>query len=1282
MFNNSKIFRFFISSTFSDFKVERETLQTKIFPEIKEYCSKKGYTFQPIDLRWGVNNEAQIDQKALDMCIKEVQSCKKHYYPNFLIMLGDRYGWVPLPNIIKSSEFETIIENIERSQEKGLLLNWYYEDKNQIPSSYILKERTDEYVEYNKWLEIESKLRNILQSAVENLDINTKSKYITSATESEAIEGIISYFSKTDYQQKLLQLIPELEQLDHKHIFGFFRNIDKNSTIENKFISEDYNRAQIFKEKVKNQLINENTLNVATSQISKEKLDENYLDEFIESVTQFLKSQVDLQIKKDKEKNYTSLEVEKQQQYSYLNQKLENFLGQEKVLNKIQNYINNDDNKPLVICGESGIGKSSIMAQAIENATNPPNKKIIYRFVGATPNSTTTKELLTSILEELNITVENKQANEIENQFLTDIDKEENSFVKFSHQVYNEIQNLEDDIVIFIDAVDQLLNDDQFLWLPNNLPLNIKIVISALKDQNYTKDSKYFYTLEDKISSYIEIESFNKPIELLESLLSQQNRTLQEEQKEYFLEQYSQVNTPLYVYMAANKMLYWKSSDIADTDATLSKTQKDIVKEFIENLTLIHHHNEQLVQKVFGYILASKDGLSEDEILELLNTDKEFIKTIAPDTWHINTTQELPLVIWTRLHNHFKPFLSRKKQDGQELLYFFHREFIDVIENQDNQKKEHENIIEATQKLIEKHQDQEFQSNRWGKLYTILLAEHFLKYEDEDKILKYNLQFLENLQESFLIKLIGYIKKIGDISDINNNLFISFSYRKVSNILLNILQKEFTDFVYKYRLSLHDTASILIKLECYDDVLDFENKNLSVMENSLLFQKLIKLYKLKDKCRINLLSTISPKTLDWITLFIKTRENISISYLNTNDITKSIVIDEKNIKLIYFIYKQLNASNKWEQYYIQSVNKLVISIYKNSQRMKGHIYTDLANQGFDFTRAKSIQNKALKIIKNNLNKQPNYLIEEYSEALYNLAVIEKYNINHAINLLYDSSEHIKKLVNLNPNRYYKKLLKINAKIIELSHGVNSILETESIYTENIRVLNKLGKSETENLIHKWSNELDIQFFNLKDKSKQIELFLLNKRVIEYIFRLDKKYWAKTYTKRLIALGSLLNKSKIDDEKLSIGEKIQKEGVDICERYMIEDDEWYDLYTKNMNNLANTYTYLNKKNESYELNRKNLKLSANLFKLNQQKWFRAYYYALNNMASSYLYNGQINEEQECRKEIKKLKSNPEFQTMKDVIDSKSTDKKIKYFDYVFKVLLLLGAYFFIKYIFLE
>jgi len=61
---SKKVFKLFISSTFSDFKKEREALHTDVFPEIEEYCLSKGYQFQAIDLRWGVSEDAQLDQKA------------------------------------------------------------------------------------------------------------------------------------------------------------------------------------------------------------------------------------------------------------------------------------------------------------------------------------------------------------------------------------------------------------------------------------------------------------------------------------------------------------------------------------------------------------------------------------------------------------------------------------------------------------------------------------------------------------------------------------------------------------------------------------------------------------------------------------------------------------------------------------------------------------------------------------------------------------------------------------------------------------------------------------------------------------------------------------------------------------------------------------------------------------------------------------------------------------------------------------------------------------------
>jgi hypothetical protein len=45
--------------------------------------------------------------------------------------------------------------------------DWYYEDNNQLPASYILKKRDSKFTDYTTWLDTENKLRLILQKAVE-----------------------------------------------------------------------------------------------------------------------------------------------------------------------------------------------------------------------------------------------------------------------------------------------------------------------------------------------------------------------------------------------------------------------------------------------------------------------------------------------------------------------------------------------------------------------------------------------------------------------------------------------------------------------------------------------------------------------------------------------------------------------------------------------------------------------------------------------------------------------------------------------------------------------------------------------------------------------------------------------------------------------------------------------------------------------------------------------------------------------------------------------------------
>ena len=136
-----KAFRLFVSSTFADFADERKLLQSQVFPALDAYCTAKGYQFYPVDLRWGVNEEAQLDQRTAEICLGEVRAATSYPPPNFLIMIGNRYGWVPLPYAIAQDEFETIVEWLlshGRRNEARALEYAYQRDDNHL----VLRSKT------------------------------------------------------------------------------------------------------------------------------------------------------------------------------------------------------------------------------------------------------------------------------------------------------------------------------------------------------------------------------------------------------------------------------------------------------------------------------------------------------------------------------------------------------------------------------------------------------------------------------------------------------------------------------------------------------------------------------------------------------------------------------------------------------------------------------------------------------------------------------------------------------------------------------------------------------------------------------------------------------------------------------------------------------------------------------------------------------------------------------------------------------------------------------------
>ena len=96
----------FVSSTFRDMQGERDAIRGITVPALRETAKKYDQDVNFIDLRWGISTD-DLDsnegaRKILEVCMREIDSC----VPCMVVLLGERYGWMPDAGLIRDSARE------------------------------------------------------------------------------------------------------------------------------------------------------------------------------------------------------------------------------------------------------------------------------------------------------------------------------------------------------------------------------------------------------------------------------------------------------------------------------------------------------------------------------------------------------------------------------------------------------------------------------------------------------------------------------------------------------------------------------------------------------------------------------------------------------------------------------------------------------------------------------------------------------------------------------------------------------------------------------------------------------------------------------------------------------------------------------------------------------------------------------------------------------------------------------------------------------------------------
>lgn len=736
----SKTFRIFVSSTFSDMKEERNALQREVFPKLRDLCMKHGCRFQAIDLRWGLSNEATIDQQTVKICLEEITRCQKvTRRPNFLVLLGDRYGWRPLPYEIPAREFMEILGRVNE-EEKELLLwdekklhgpnGWYRRDDNalytmgdQILSGvYVLQPRNGEFIDPELWSEEESRLRAILVRAVEELGFlpGARHKYLASATEQEIVHGALHS--------------PNAQE----HVFCFFRTIrgipkDKNAKDFLDFDREDKpdddagEQQNALKDRLDAFLPKDNIFKYETRWLGN-GIAADHITALCRDVEQALSRIIEKEIEGLEE--IDPLEKEISDHKVFGEERAMHFTGRAAILQSIADYIKGDNSRPLAIYGESGSGKSALMARAVQEALqNNPGKEVSFRFIGATPGSSDGRTLLESICRQIS-----RRYGFDENDIPADYKELVQEFPKRLASATREKP-----LVLFLDSLDQLSganNARDLPWLPAEMPEHVKVIVS-------TTPGECLSALERKLPETNRIRLEPMPLQegktLLRHWLEEAGRDLRDHQVKEVEDKFAACGLPLYLKLAFEEARKWKS--YAER-VVLSPDIPGLIIDLFKRLAEGQNHGGLLVSRSLGYLEAAKNGLSEDELIDVLSLDAEVFQDFIERAHHEPPERKLPVVVWSRLYFDLEPYLTERAADGATLMTFYHRQFGEVVKQEFLSGERHKKLARyfAAQPLylLEKDQKpnlrkvselpyQQTYGEMWEELYDTLTDFKFLE---------------------------------------------------------------------------------------------------------------------------------------------------------------------------------------------------------------------------------------------------------------------------------------------------------------------------------------------------------------------------------------------------------------------------------------------------------------------------------------------------------------------------------------------------------------------------
>ena len=629
--------RVFISSTFNDMHAERDYLVKQVFPALSEWCEEKKLKLIDIDLRWGVSTDDAQNNNTILTCLNSIDESR----PFFLCFLGQRRGWIPEINEVSD---ET--------------LNEYPEVKKYVGNHSITE------------MEIEHALLSPMYHIAGEMENHP-----------DAVDHALFFFRDAGYldmlnnaQKEIFTNASDSDELQSDRKLGLFKDrIRQNSgcvfsysaTWDSEMISHEL--TQRGEAIYKGRLTDFRCENRKLSDFILEKLEEEIEKEFPG---------------RKSENNQDELEKDIERQSFFEEQTSDGYIERKGDFDSFYEYIQNNNDGLFVVTAPAGQGKTSRLARLSQILKQGCDYRVITRFCGATDGCNTVFDVWKSILKETGVV----------------LPPDESSLISGIDNILDNISDYPQETIIIIDALNQIKDGlSMFRWLPRFLPYNVKLIVS-MKEDDTSADLLTRLSMEEntEIHSIKPFESEEDKRLLINAYFKNYLKKIDENQLQEIIKLPASSN-PLFLNVIlselrvfgsfeqlSNEIRKYGDNAVSAFDRVLSRMENDIGISGVPS--------SEIVPELFGLLSASRNGLSEIEILSSLSEKfNDYPIEDVTDAIHVFIRQERSMLTrregrWDFFYESFKiaaqnRYSGSMKENHEKLYkYFYNR----TIENKND----------------------------------------------------------------------------------------------------------------------------------------------------------------------------------------------------------------------------------------------------------------------------------------------------------------------------------------------------------------------------------------------------------------------------------------------------------------------------------------------------------------------------------------------------------------------------------------------------------------------